>query len=567
MATLKELTDAAGIEHVVWVDDLFDDKPPAQALADDVGLRELVARAIERQRAVDVGGRNLTPDRTVDEWMAELEELEQGGTTGDEIRAALRVTLGVVQEAQPVDYNDAAIDAILASFGADMITTVGSARWPELRPTLPADRRTLLIVDREFAVEGVATPLGEQILQDLIKAPTPKFHVVMLTRSVDQDGEALRTELAARLEIPRHEFEVTAKTVTEDVAAAEASLCSSFQRIFTHRACMNITRSIRAVMADNLTNAVDEFASQSVYDLDRVVFQNSLVEGASELDVLTRILLLRQRVAVDVALAAGDEYFEQLARLRALRHLAGALKKDGHEHSPLLKQWRWDEVCDPGERLNPAHAPLACGDVFTRSDSSDHFILLGQPCDLAVRTDGHRNTHESIFVRVKSWDPVKELENKRAYIGSAHHFFPIPAAPLNGTNSWRLDFRKWASVNVRLLDFAVFSGNGALRLDLAVDPPVYLLPGWKRLVEKAKNKFSALQGDAIPSEFAYLSLSGELKGTLTTRNGGNVALAYSRVGRLRAPWAVAAYAAFASYQARVAFDHDFARVLPEPGAN
>lgn len=567
MVTLKELTAAAGIEHVVWVDDLFDDKPAAEALADDLGLRELAARAIERQLAVDVGGHNLTPDRTVDEWMADLEDLQQGGADGNEVRAALRVALGVPQVDQTVDYNDAAIEAIRASFGADMVTTVGAARWPEVRPTLPADRRTLLIVDREFAVEGVATPMGEQILQDLVKAPTPKFHVVMLTRSVDQGAEALRTELAARLEIPRHEFEVAAKTVTEDVTVAEASLCSSFQRIFTHRACMNVTRSIHGVMAANLTNAVDEFASQSVYDLDRVVFQNSLTEGASELDVLTRILLLRQRVAVDVALAAGDEYFEQLSRLRALRQLAGALKQDGHEHSPMLNQWRWDEVCDPGERLNPAHAPLACGDVFTRSDSSDHFILLGQPCDLAVRTDGHRNTHEAIFVRLKAWDPVKERENKRGYIGSAHHFFPIPAAPLNGTNSWRLDFRKWASVNLRLLDFAVFSGNGALRLDLAVTPPVFLLPGWKRLLEKAKNKFGAMQGDKIPNDFVYLSLSDELKGTAATRDGGVVALAYSRVGRLRAPWAVAAYAAFASYQARTAFDHDFARVLPEPGTN
>jgi hypothetical protein len=565
MPTLKELTDAAGIEHVVWVDDLFDEPAHRGHIAADVELRELAARLVERKASVTIADKTLGPDHTTDEWMNELDELQQGGTGAGELRAALTQALGAGDAAAPPDYNDAAIDAIIASFGADMVTKVGSAKWPDVKATLDADKRTLLIVDREFSIAGVSTPFGEDVLRELVKAKEPKVHIVMLTRSVEQDTETLRADLAARLEISRHDFEVTAKTVSEEAGAAETALCSSFQRIFTHQVCMNITRNIRVVMADNLKHAVDEFASQSVYDLDRAVFQNSLIEGASELDVLTRILLLRQRVAVDVALAAGNEYFDQLAKLRALRDLAGALKKEGHEHSPLLKQWRWDEVCDPGERLNPAHAPLACGDVFARSDSTDYFILLGQPCDLAVRKDGHRNTHEAIFVRVKAWDPVKELENKRAYIGSAHHFFPIPAAPLPGADSWRLDFRKWASVNVRLLDFAVFSGNGALRLDLAIDPPVFLLPGWKRLLERAKNKFRALQGNAIPSDFSHLSLSGELRGTITTRNGDNITLAYSRVGRLRAPWAVAAFAAFASYQARAAFDHDFARVLPDTG--
>jgi hypothetical protein len=147
-----------------------------------------------------------------------------------------------------------------------------------------------------------------------------------------------------------------------------------------------------------------------------------------------------------------------------LRQLAGPLKHEGHINSPLLEQWRRDEVCDPVERLNPACAPLSCGDVFVRSGSSDAFILLGQPCDLAVRKSGERKTHEAIFVRVESWNLEKELEDKRGFIGSAHHFFPIPAAPLQGNDPWRLDFRKWASVNLRLLDFAVFSGNGAVRL-------------------------------------------------------------------------------------------------------
>jgi hypothetical protein len=416
-------------------------------------------------------------------------------------------------------------------------------------------------VDREFSVEGVTTSLGEQILQDVVKSKIPQVHVVMLTRSVGDDPEQMRDDLATRLEIPRQDFEVTAKVVSDEPGLSESRLCTSFQRVFTHRVCISLTRSIHAAMESNLETAVEALVAQSVYDLDRVVFQNSLDEGASELDVLTRILLLRQRVAVDTALAAGADYFDLLSKLRALRRLAGALTSERHANSPLLEQWRLDEVCDPGERINPAHSPLACGDLFSRTGSDEVFILLGQPCDLAVRFTGQRNTHEAIFALAEKWDPAKETQDKRGFIGSAHHFFPLPAMPLPGREHWRLDFRKWASVNLRVLDFAVFSGNGAVRLNTTVEPPVFLLPGWKRLLERAKNKISAEQENKVPDEYAALSLSSRLKQTTSNRIGNEVALTYSRIGRLRAPWAVAAYAAFASYQLRAAFDHDFAKPL------
>ena len=73
-----------------------------------------------------------------------------------------------------------------------------------------------------------------------------------------------------------------------------------------------------------------------MYDLDRVVFDNSLTEGASELDVLTRLLLLRQRVAVDSELGCSNEYFDLLSKLRALRALAGPLISKQHSNPEMV---------------------------------------------------------------------------------------------------------------------------------------------------------------------------------------------------------------------------------------
>ena len=307
---------------------------------------------------------------------------------------------------------------------------------------------------------------------------------------------------------------------------------------------------VRYMAKATLGTTVQSLGAQSVYDLDRAVFQNSLTEGASELDVLTRIFLLRQRVAVDCKLGASQEYFDLLSKLRALRAFAGALSSNTRGAPAVLAQWRRDEVVDPGARINAAHSPLSCGDVFVRKNSPKAFVLLGQPCDLAVRPDGCRNTHEAILVKAEK----HKTENAR----SAHYFFPLPAFPLADTDQWRLDLRAWASVNLRLLDFCVFSGTGDVTLDLTADPPVYLLPGWREMFERAKARIAAQEN--LPRKYAMLSLSEHLQQTAASRHGTTVALPYARVGRLRAPWAVAAYAAFASYQTRAAFGHDFARV-------
>ena len=545
--TLKDLTDAAGIERVIWIDDLFD--PPTENNA-GIELRDLATRANVRGLVITLADHVLTPDRSVDEWLAEVVEAREEGMTEAFVLAHLRERL-TEGEATPIsDYNESAIAEIKGSFGEGMVTTAGASNWKEITAVLHDQKRTLVLVDREFYVDGVAQRLGEDILKDLVKKKLPTVYVVLLTRSVGEDTEPLRAELADRLDIPFPDFVVAAKTASEEEGRTESRLCNSFQILFTHQVCIDLAGRIYEVARATLETTVHTLGAQSVYDLDRAVFQNSLAEGASELDVLTRIFLLRQRVAVDCELGVSEEYFDLLSKLRALRAFAGPLTSTEHGDPAMLAQWRRDEVFDPGERVNATHSPLTCGDVFVCTSSSKVFVLLGQPCDMAVRPDGSRNTHEAIFVKA---------EKQRAEtIRSAHYFFPVPALPIAESDQWRLDLRTWASVNLRLLDFSVFSGTGDVRLDLSVEPPVSLLPGWRKMLERAKARIAAQEN--LPTKYAALSLSEHLRQTAASKRGAEVTLSYARVGRLRSPWAVAAYAAFASYQTRAAFGHDFAKV-------
>ena len=63
-------------------------------------------------------------------------------------------------EAAPIpDYKESAIAEIMGSFGEGMVTKAGASNWKEeIKPVLCDAKRTLVVVDREFYVEGRSSP-------------------------------------------------------------------------------------------------------------------------------------------------------------------------------------------------------------------------------------------------------------------------------------------------------------------------------------------------------------------------------------------------------------------------
>lgn len=103
------------------------------------------------------------------------------------------------------------------------------------------------------------------------------------------------------------------------------------------------------------------------------------------------------------------------------------------------------------------------------------------------------------------------------------------------------------------IDWACFSADGSLRFSPSEELPPGLLPGWEIRFKKARQKFE--------NGRTYCLSLGDLAGKNALAGDGVIEFRYRRVARLHAPRAVAAFAAFANFQARGAFDHDFAKGL------
>jgi hypothetical protein len=165
-----------------------------------------------------------------------------------------------------------------------------------------------------------------------------------------------------------------------------------------------------------------------------------------------------------------------------------------------------------------------------------------------VRADGQRAAREGVFVKLKfPYEPA---------VGSEGRYFEVP--PLDGSDRWALDFRRWASVNLECLEWTSYNNEGRVAFSPSPNSPTGLLPGWEKRFARARDKFKQAR--------TYCLSLGDLPGAAAIASATSVSFPYVRVARLRGPRASGAYAAFASFHARAAFDHDYAKGLgDDPG--
>jgi hypothetical protein len=539
--------DQIGITNIVWLDDLFEARvrPSEVDIVEQVAVAKTAGSLVPHPKLGD-----LTLEDSPQEWARQIQARLDDSETAEFLRGITPPRPGDPTAAQ-VDYTPGELEAVVSSLSS-AVQRVALGRWAELKEQLiRAAGGGLFLVDREQLKGGERTTVGDDIVKELIERCADDVPVVVLTHSIGPEGtEILRQSLATDLDVPIARLGVVSKR-SGDPSSLISGVRAAVRTTLTQLTCAVVTQRIADAMKGSLAETVRALNQLPVSALDRVIFENSLTEGASEIDVLSRILLSRQRTAIDADVAGAlDAVHSPLARMRKLRYLEPMPAIPAADAS-LLIEWRRDEVFQIGRILNALLAPLACGDVFLKNadGAKKYFVLLGQPCDLVVRSDGKRAAREAVLVKLAtSYTPVAASEGR---------YFEVP--PLDGPGPWALDFRSWVSVVLDRLEWTSFNSDGRVTFSPSHPPPIGLLPGWERRFERARNKFQEGR--------QYCLSLGDIPGAVATASATGVEFPYRRVARLRGPRAVGAYAAFASFHARAAFEHDFAKGIgeePEP---
>jgi hypothetical protein len=266
-------------------------------------------------------------------------------------------------------------------------------------------------------------------------------------------------------------------------------------------------------------------------------------------------------------------------RLRALRAIE--LKAVETEPDRNLAAFRLAEVWESDELINSALAPIACGDVFETDlheksvkNFGRKFILLAQPCDIALRPSGKERAQKTAFLI-----PLKKVKGEVTSEKEAS----LPLLPCKlGEDSWACDFRNAAAVKLAILDLASFRTDGRVRVDEGHVPLVDLLAAQNRIykdrttvptkVIEAGQPISPSNGTTDPALQLIFSADNAFKhfhcGVLDQASAENksaripalpkrVTWRLRRCGRIRMPYSVALLDQYLSIMSRRAFDLDY----------
>ncbi len=561
MLGLKDLLANAGISKVVWVDDCHAQKIDEQLIIEiQARVAALVEKGTKPSHAafatLEISDPSPVRSSKIERMLPDFSDSLLV------ILDSLVDDLGeqYINTADLEDLTSGQVSALLKGF--PNVQPLSYANWAKESKDIftVSDDTTLFLIDREFTNENQGAEVGDEIVASIVSA-VPLAHCIMLTHKVRQEeAEELRSQVVTRTSgLERHQFAIMSKReLGMHCNDADCRLAQALKTVFLHRFCYDLAQETSEVMQRAISHAIKDLIGLSVEDIDKTIFESSLNEGASEVDVITRIINLRQRTAVQDYLVSAPLVFERLSRIRAVR--ACSIFKDkqtdvrNNRQSPVHK-WRLSEVFDDGEHVNRIHSPLCCGDIFKNTETEERFVLLAQPCDIAVRGSvdhlGHRQTEEAIFVRVSSMNK-DDVENKK------ERFHEIEGMEMDG-KSWIFDFKKAVSVNLYVLDLAVFNSEGKVVWNFNQGIPKLLLPGWQ---ERFKKKKTNITSSEITPKFAYLSLNPIIANNKHIfkihGNSQTCGIPLQRIGRIRSPYADAILCSYSAYISRAAFNHNFA---------
>jgi hypothetical protein len=559
MPAITELQEAAAITRVVWIDDVFAE-PPDDALkvAIQAKLRIFYENKYQPKhdalKKIDI----KAPEEIFDKQIQAVLNDPNVKLPGlfEYLKQVVKDVLhGEPNEDPGEDFTPS--QAVGLRDSLENIEACSYGVWQSRRSEIlrKADDRTLFLVDREFRQEGLADDLGDQIITHIL-SEVPKAYCIMFTHTVEpDDADAFRIEISKKIDnVEAHQFGVMSKRglgVTVSDVTNHFSL--ALRMCLLCRFCCDVALEICDVMNEAARNAAKEMASFAVDTIDAAIFENSLAEGASEFDVVERILAVNQRVASRHTLAAKRDLFALLQRIRSIRSLipigSNTRKYIKGSH---LHDWRLAEVFDRGEYVNLLHSPLRCGDVFRHTENGKRYVLLGQPCDLVVRGGGDnygsRRRDEAELVVLQDGEPNEAKQETN---------FVIKGVGDHG-ESWLVKFREAFSVNLRVLDLAVYNSQGNVSWILGQKAPVQLLPGWQKRFRKTEQWLGNGHDPDAMGSLSHFDRERNLNGNF---NESRYSFPLTRIGRIRSPYAEAIQASYAAFISRAALSHDFAKNL------
>lgn len=570
---VSEALQCLGSKRAIWIDDLFTETP--RELAEMLIQNREVALACEFTELEEVLQKaKYGEDAALNELVQVLQDLS--ATRRDEIKQRY-----FTYEAKK-EFSKESIEKVCALLGVD-----AKDRWTfdEAAGSLgdlckKGDNEISYIVDLSEA--GGSRTRGLEILKILWEQKS-EGTAFILTHEAEAATEALKErELREQLLSEGEDsFGIPICVIAKDriFGAIEGerlndALKTSIKRAGLRRGLSKVISVSESVVRDGFRSAATKLLSVPPEQLEAHVFERGYKEGVSELHVVERILSSQISTHLRMFFGTDSEVQASTKLLRSLRAIELAAVSSSDDQN--LAEFRLAEIWESPELINASMTPIACGDVFQPdphetkvSKIGKKFIVLAQPCDIALRPAGPERAEETAFFvpLIKATDKMISARDEKQ---------PILPCKLEG-HQWACDFRNVTAVRVAILDLASFRADGRLRVDEGHVVDANLLAAQIRIYEARTRQATAaindpetipVQGDlqlTFSASEPFTNFQTAVYGKQSPKSGNppmparpnRVTWQLQRCGRLRMPYSAALLDQYLSVMSRQAFDMDY----------
>lgn len=222
---------------------------------------------------------------------------------------------------------------------------------------------------------------------------------------------------------------------------------------------------------------------------NRIVQKTSHDEGIWEVDSLFRLINILIDQETKKAIIDEEKRKRFKEAVKEIRNVEKVNTQNPDQFdNPQLKQLQKEEIFYEGDIINALHLPLSNGDIFKIKEKE--YILLCQPCNLAIRNDGKRVNCEHAFLIELQQKGADCLANKPKQALAAYE--EIKGCRDNDKIKIAY-FPTFKSVLLTIFDLVVFNKNGEATLSFKEGflPEVIHEPWQKRfnMIKKELQKY------------------------------------------------------------------------------
>lgn len=459
--------------------------------------------------------------------------------------------------------------------------TLSPSAWVEQREQILSGASTkakvLCMFDQDLSEAGGFQDAGPKSGMGLIKEVINRGlqEVViccLLTHTISStENEVVAwRSLAEENDISLYQFLPLAKVRLSD-GESPLLFADGMKKAMLNLYCEKWKQAAAQVINDSTKKAITNVMNVDVYDFDHMIFQTSLEEGIWEMETLIRLFQIFHRDEIREIFLEPQKSMELSELIRASRPISAVQIDQKLSHTfPQIRPIRRKELYEAASLV--VHTPLDVGDLFVNTNKQVTYILLGQPCDLMVRSIGkqagkrandcllvplvplHRITHEEFDSK-----PVNHWKTHAAI----YYYYP------DSSDIAELIFVEAQWVDISVLDLAVLNPDGTCRLDLNKLPqiPEICTPGWKNRLEGLIHRFSddITRLEKIQKHVSRIKkqetkdLIWQASIASQAYTKGTFDFSLKRIGRCRQPGAGRLLKAYTHYLSRDADDADFAK--------